>query len=109
MSKTPKFKKDLYASFTLPTDDMDTNIVCHKVKLVKVRKESKCTYCGSTIAAGDYAQSESGFLDNWNREPFYVHNCLDCIEDYIDLDRIIDSDEYYRRWEQRAKASGYIE
>ena len=101
--REPKYEKSKYENCYLPYDDMDTNILCHKVKLVKTRKECKCVYCGTVIQAGDFAQAERGFLDDMEHKAFYVHNCLDCVEEYMD-----DDDEQFEKWEQRAKASGWV-
>lgn len=81
--REPKYEKSKYENCYLPYDDMDTNILCHKVKLVKTRKECKCVYCGTVIQAGDFAQAERGFLDDMEHKAFYVHNCLDCVEEYM--------------------------
>ena len=99
--RKPKYEKEDYNNFEMPTDDMDTDIAGHSSKVVKVRKDTKCVYCGAKINKGDYALSERGYLDG---EPFYVHNCLDCVEEIMD-----DDEEHYEKWEKRAKESGFVE
>ena len=97
--RKPKYEKEVYNNFEMPTDDMDTDIACHSSKVVKVRKDTKCVYCGAKINKGDYALNERGYLDG---KPFYVHNCLDCVEEIMD-----DDEEHFEKWEKRAKESGF--
>lgn len=104
--RKPKYNSERYENYEMPTDDMDTYIVSHSSKLVKSRKDAQCVYCGAKIRKGDYAHAERGFLDG---EPFYIHNCLDCVEESMDMqDGILDADEMFERWEKRAKESGVI-
>ena len=104
--KVNKYSIFEYEDLEMPSDDMDTDIKCWHSTLVKVRKSRKCSYCGSSIESGDCALSESGFLDN---KPFRIYNCIDCVDDLLDMYRsVIDSEEYYRRWESRSKLNGYL-
>ena len=104
--RRPKFPKEKYDNFFMPSDDMDTNIENHTSKLSSTRQETKCVYCGATIKCGDYALAERGFLDG---QPFYVHNCLDCVEETMDLiDGKLDPDDALHRWKKRAKESGFV-
>ena len=96
-----KYKPEEYADLEMPSDDMDDYLENYHSKLVKVRKEAKCHYCGTTIKAGDQALSEKCFIDG---KPYYIHDCLDCVEDVIKGW----DDEAQARWEQRAKESGYV-
>lgn len=80
---------------------MDDYLENYHSKLVKARKETKCHYCGTTIKAGDQALGEKCFIDG---KPYYIHDCLDCVEDVIKGW----DDEAQARWEQRAKESGYV-
>ena len=104
--KVNKYSVFEYEDFPMPYDDMDTDIRHWHSKLVKVRKDTTCAYCGSPINKGDYALTENGFLEN---KPFRVHNCIDCLDDLIAMCKDeLDSDECYSRWETRAKSSGYL-
>ena len=50
---------------------------------------------------------KKGFLDG---QPFYVHNCLDCVEETMDMqDGELDHDDALDRWTKRARESGYLE
>ena len=102
--RKPKYDKARYENFEIPTDDMDVDIQNYSSKLISTRKDTKCVYCGAEIKCGDYALAEKGFLDG---EPFYVHNCLDCVEETMDMqDGVIDTDDALERWGRRAKKSG---
>jgi hypothetical protein len=101
ISRQAKYKPEEYTDLEMPSDDMDDYLENYHSKLVKVRKETKCHYCGTTIKAGDQALSEKCFIDG---KPYYIHDCLDCVEDVIKGW----DDEAQARWEQRAKKSGYV-
>ena len=97
--KMNKYDISEYEDFEMPSDDMDTDIRNRHSHLVKVRKDTKCMYCGAPISKGDFALSERGFLDG---EPFLIHDCIDCVDDTIAMFKSeIDSDEYYHRWKKR--------
>lgn len=113
MGKQPKYHAEEYMGFDMPSDDMDTHITNYKSKLVKVRKDSKCMYCGTAIQKGDFALAASGFVDG--EESFYIHYCLDCVDDelrnYHGEENQGEEDwreEAYQRWKKRAKESGWI-
>lgn len=97
--KGHKYPITEYEDFEMPSDDMDTDIRNWHSHLVKVRKDTRCSYCGAPIAKGDFALSERGFLD---REPVLVHDCIDCVDDLLDRAHgVIDSDECFERWKNR--------
>lgn len=101
MERKPKFSADKYKDLLMPTDDMDNYLDGHHSKLCKVRKDTTCCYCGTGISKGDYALSEKGFIDG---APYYIHDCLDCVEDVIKGW----DDEAQARWEKRAKEANYL-
>lgn len=104
--RKPRYEKECYTNFEMPSDDMDVDIQNWSSKLTSTRQETKCVYCGATIKCGDYALAERGFLDG---KPFYVHNCLDCVEEVMDMENgKLDADEMLERWSKRAKESGFI-
>ena len=104
--RKPKYNKELYVNFEMPTDDMDVDIRNWSSKLSSVREEKTCVYCGAKIKSGDYALAERGFLDG---QPFYVHNCLDCVEEIMDMqDGKLDADDMLEKWTKRAKKNGFI-
>lgn len=99
--KTSKYPTAEYDDLEMPSDDMDTDIRNWHSHLVKVRKDTKCVYCGAPISKGDFALSERGFCDG---KPFLIHDCIDCADDLIAFYKgEIDSEEYYERWETRYK------
>jgi len=101
INRQAKYKPEEYTDLEMPSDDMDDYLENYHSKLVKARKETKCHYCGTTIKAGDQALSEKCFIDG---KPYYIHDCLDCVEDVIKGW----DDEAQARWEKRAKESGYV-
>lgn len=101
INRQAKYKSEEYTDLEMPSDDMDDYLENYHSKLVKARKETKCHYCGATIKAGDQSLSEKCFIDG---KPYYIHDCLDCVEDVIKGW----DDEAQARWEQRAKESGYV-
>jgi len=115
MGKQPKYPVEEYIGLDMPSDDMDTSITGFKSKLVKTRKESRCMYCGTRIAKGDYALAASGFLDGWDKKPFYIHYCIDCADEELLNFHGEEHDEEgnwreeaYQRWLKRAEESGFI-
>lgn len=101
MSKNPKYQYNEYKDIMMPTDDMDDYLESYHSKLVMVRKDTTCHYCGTSIHRGDYALCEKFFYDG---APYYIHDCLDCVEDVIDgFD-----DKAYERWRKRAKEANLI-
>ena len=104
--RKPRYDKERYVNFEMPSDDMDVDIKNWSSKLSSVRADTTCVYCGARIKSGDYALAERGFLDG---QPFYVHNCLDCVEETMDMqDGELDADDALDRWTKRAKESGFI-
>lgn len=100
LNKYPVYE---YNDLQMPSDDMDTVIRSWHSHLVKVRKDTKCVYCGASIEKGDLALSEQVFCDG---EIFLIHNCIDCADDLIAFHKHeIDSDEYYKRFEKRIEKS----
>lgn len=99
--KTNRYPISEYDDLEMPYDDMDVDIRNWHSHLVKVRKGTTCVYCGAPINKGDFALSERGFLDG---KPFLIHDCIDCVDDLIAMyNGEIDSDEYFKRWENRHK------
>lgn len=104
--KANKYPISEYEDLEMPSDDMDTDIRNWHSHLVKVRKDTKCSYCGAPINKGDFALSERGFCDG---VPFSIHDCIDCVDDLIAyLQDEIDSDVYYKRWDTRFKKYEHI-
>jgi len=101
MGRIAKFGPEEYKDLEMPSDDMDDYLENYHSKLVKVRKDTACHYCGTTIHKGDQALGEKCFIDG---APYYIHDCLDCVEDVIKGW----DDEAQDRWEKRAKAAGYV-
>lgn len=63
-------------------DGDDSEISCHKISVVKCRKEHKCNGgCDTIIKVGEYALSESGFMDG---EPVSCYTCILCLEEWMD-------------------------
>lgn len=101
MSRQAKFSPNEYAGLMMPSDDMDDYLENYHSKLVKCRKDTACHYCGAQIKKGDQAMAESCFIDG---APYYIHDCLDCVEDVIKGW----DDKAQARWEKRAKKAGYV-
>lgn len=116
MGKQPKYPVEEYTGLNMPFDDMDVSITGFESKLVKTRKDSQCMYCGAAIKKGDYALAESGFLEEGcEREPYYIHYCIDCADDELLYFHGEEHDEEgnwheeaYQRWVKRATESGFI-
>lgn len=101
MTRNAQFPQGNYTDLMMPSDDMDTQLECYHSKLVKVRKDTICHYCGIAIRKGDQALGEKCFIDG---TPYYIHDCLDCVEDVIKGW----DDRAQKRWEKRAKKAGYV-
>lgn len=70
-----------YEQAGLYDGDMDgEEIACYKSKMVKVRKEHACINCQRVIKKGEYALSESGFMDGVGVS---CYTCAECIEDWL--------------------------
>lgn len=74
-----KYDKELYVGSGIYGGDEE--IENYKEKVVKCRKAYICPSCQATINIGDFAVSESGFLD---RQPVSGHTCLPCIEEWLE-------------------------
>ena len=55
----------------------------------------------SMVHKGDHALGEKCFIDG---APYYIHDCLDCVEDVIKGW----DDRAQARWEKREKKAGYV-
>lgn len=62
----------------------DEDIEHYTEKVVKCRKEHKCSSCGKTIIKSEEALRESGFMDE---EPVSNYVCLSCIEKWLEESR----------------------
>lgn len=56
--RKPKYEKEKYLNFEMPSDDMDTDIRNWSSKLLRVRTDTVCAYCGADIKKRDYALAE---------------------------------------------------
>lgn len=71
-----KYPEEMYLDCGFYDGDMDGGIECHKEKIVKCRKEHKCSSCQKKILPGEQALYESGFEDG---RPVSSYTCLPCI------------------------------
>ena len=115
MGKQPKYPVEEYTGLNMPFDDMDVSLTGIESKLVKTRKDCQCMYCGAAIKKGDYALAESGFMDDGDKKPYYIHYCIDCVDDELLYFHGEEHDEEgnwheeaYQRWVKRAKGSGWV-
>lgn len=76
-----KYSEDMYLNSGFYDGDMDAEVECHKEKIVKCRKEHKCSACENIISKGEKALYESGFMDG---EPVSSYTCLNCIEKWLE-------------------------
>ena len=76
-----KYPEEMYLDAGLYDGDMDCDVEHRKEKIVKCKKEHKCSVCQSTINKGDRALYESGFMDG---EPVSSYTCLKCIENWLE-------------------------
>lgn len=76
-----KYDEELYLDSGLYDADMDVDILGHKEKIVKCRKEHTCNACQRTIKVGEQALYESGFMDG---KPLSSYTCLECIEKWLE-------------------------
>ena len=106
----PKYPKEEYIDFDMPSDDMESHVLLYKSKLVKKRTESRCLYCGEPIKKGEYAVSAHGFIEGMDgNKPFRFDHCMDCVDGEMDISNgKMDREEYYKAWEQRALRNGVI-
>ncbi len=90
MANNLKYDKEMYVDAGLYDGDFgDEEIVCYKEKLVKCRKSHICSSCQSEIPKGDYALSESGFMDG---KAVSSYTCTDCIEKWLEESGQVDTD-----------------
>lgn len=88
-----KYPREVYSALDMYGDSCD--ISAYTDKVVKCRKEHKCATCERTISKGQFAISESGFLDG---EPVSAYTCIECAESLIEESGEYDTDydEYLR-------------
>ena len=84
-----KYDKKLYIDSGFYLLD-DSEIECYKEKVVKCRKEHKCSACEKVITEGDEAVRETGFMDG---EPVSAYLCLPCIEAWLEESGQVDVGE----------------
>ena len=53
----------------------------YKQKVVKCRKAHECASCQKEIETGEYALSETGFMDG---EFVSCYTCIDCLDKWLD-------------------------
>ena len=76
-----KYPEEMYLDCGFYDADMDNGIECHKEKIVKCRKEHKCSACQNPIFPGEKALYETGFEDG---RPVSSYTCLPCIEEWLE-------------------------
>lgn len=74
-----KYKKEIYEETEFYSSDDE--IINHKQKIVKVRKDHDCCQCQKSIQKNDYALCETGFLDGI---PVSVYTCIECCDKWLD-------------------------
>ena len=72
--------------------DMDVIIENHKEKIVKCRKDHKCSACQNIIKKGDKALYESGFMDG---APVSSYTFLKCIEDWLEESGQVEEEDWH--------------
>lgn len=82
--------EEMYLNSGFYDGDMDDSVENHKEKIVKCRKDHKCSACQNTIKKGDQALYESGFMDG---APVSCYTCLKCIEDWLEESGQIESED----------------
>lgn len=75
-----KYDKKLYIDSGFYASD-ESEIERYKEKVLKCRKEHKCSACQKVITKGDWALRETGFMDG---EPVSAYLCLPCIEAWLE-------------------------
>lgn len=87
-----KYDKELYTDNGFYNGDFgDDEISCYKEKLVKCRKPHKCASCEKEINIGEYAVSESGFMDGI---AVSCYTCVNCVEEWLEESGQVDVEEY---------------
>lgn len=69
--------------------DMDEDIEDKKEKVVKCRKQHKCSTCEADIVIGAHALRETGFMEG---KPVSCYTCLPCIDVWLEESGQVDSD-----------------
>lgn len=82
-----KYDKELYINSGFYEGEEEIENYLEKV--VKCRKEHKCSGCEKTIQTGEEAVRETGFMD---RSPVANYICLTCIEKWLEESGQVDSD-----------------
>jgi len=73
-----KYAKEVYENSDYYGSDED--IVNHKQKIVKVRKQHECCQCEKSIEVKANALCETGFVDGM---PARAYTCIDCCDKWI--------------------------
>lgn len=63
-------------------EETDADIVNHKIKIVKCKKNHQCVNCKAEIKIGDNAYFEKGFMHD---EPVSCYTCISCIDIWLDF------------------------
>lgn len=87
-----KYDKELYLDSGFYDGDFcgaSEDINCYKEKLVKCRKEHKCSVCNKNILIGSYAIYESGFMDG---HAVSCYTCTECIEKWLEESGQVDNE-----------------
>lgn len=75
-------------------------------KVVKARKERKCSHCSSLIQKGDYVRSMSAKFDGELMSYAWCSECCDLMHAIVisedSDDEEYDMDVMYRKWNRRA-------
>ena len=85
-----KYPEEMYLDSGFYDGDMDANVENHKEKIVKCRKDHKCSACQNIIKKGDKALYESGFMEG---TPLSSYTCLKCIEDWLEESGQVDMED----------------
>lgn len=86
-----KYDKELYTDCGFYDIGFgEDDISCYKEKLVKCRKVHTCASCGKEIQVGEYAVSESGFMDG---SAVSCYTCTKCIEEWLEDSGQVDTEE----------------
>jgi len=73
-----KYAKEIYEYSEFYGADED--IVNHKQKIVKIRKQQMCCQCEKSVEVGDNALCETGFMDS---APVRAYTCINCCDKWI--------------------------
>lgn len=80
-------------------------------KIVKARKERKCSHCSNVVAKGEYVRSMSAKFDGELMSYTWCSACCDLMHTVI-VSEDADDEEYdmdvlYRKWDRRARGNDY--